>query len=430
MSGRDGPQQPGNGDPTQTPTVVIVPRRQIVSHIAILPSSLPAFHRAYMERHRAEKAAEAALLAEASGQPSSAPQSTGPTTEQMAQASINQITQQKHEADLNAPPVEGQTQSEEQQAATSNHLKPHSRNVITLDSSDGKLKEMTSLSKKGRTTRWQFGIRSRNNPAEAIAALFKALTDMDAEFEVLERDEIRRPRRGTSTHPPTLDEYDDEQQHWSDEEGDVDQHHNQPVERGRARDRLPQYGPHNDWGYEVAKDPWVINGRYRKDGMCPPGVSSASSAHSSRVDLAAVEEELARRSKAGDAVGVDQASYSGLASGKGEATKAPESSLWVYFSIQLYQIEENFFLVDFKSSGYERIVPGMTHEVKVLLGKGGWGWKALEVGELADSGAEVRVREILRGVGRMEGEKKATSPFPFLDVASKLVAHLAEGRPA
>jgi carbon catabolite-derepressing protein kinase len=437
MSASDPNQQPV--DPLGTPTQSSVdlappPRRQIVSTIGILPSSLPAMHRAFMERHRAEKAAEVARIAQESGT-----QSPESAIQQEAQASVDQVTQKLQAAELavqNTAPVDGAAQTDEQKAATSSHLKPHSRSVITLDSSDGKLKEMTSLNKKSRTTRWQFGIRSRNHPAEAIAALYKSLTTMGCEFEVLESDEIRRPQRGSKEHPPTLDEYEEDQQQWSDEEGDVDQHHSQPVERGRVRQR-PQYGPHNDWGYEVAKDPWVINGRFKIDGLCPPGVNNAISAHSSRVDLSAVGEELARREKARGSdtdlhqTAVDNASYSGPASGsKDAATKTPETSLWVYFAIQLYQIEENFYLVDFKSSGYERIVPGLVREVKVNLGKGGWGWKPLASSELADPGVEVRVREVLKGTGRMEGEKKATSPFPFLDVASRLVAYLAEGRPA
>lgn len=422
------------GPPPQEREPVKPPQQQpLVSHIAILPSSLPSMHRAFMIQHRAKKAAAAAEAARlADGRPTAGELSAAQVAQASAQATSNAMAQQLRAVDLNTPPVEGQAQSQEQQAATASHLKPHSRSVVALDSSESKLKEMSTLTKKPRTIRWQFGIRSRNNPAEAIAALFKALTAMDCEFEQLTPDEIRRPRkREDSSQTPGMKEYEQDQHSWSDEEGDVDQHH----ERGRSRDRDAKYGSHNDWGYEVAKDPWVINGRFRKDRMCPPGVMNPSSAHSSRVDLTAVGEELARRERARGSdtnlhsLAHDNAAYAGPGAGPQEVTShTPEHSLWVYFAIQLYQIEENFFLVDFKSSGYERIVPTMIKEVKVHLGKTGWGWKPLKSGELVTPGLETRFREVLQGAGRVDGEKKATSPFPFLDVASQLVAYLAEGR--
>ena len=45
--------------------------------------------------------------------------------------------------------------------------------------------------------------------------------------------------------------------------------------------------------------------------------------------------------------------------------------------------------------------------------------------EVRESGAVVRERVVERGAGRKEGEKRCTSPFPFLDVASTLILQLS-----
>lgn len=56
-------------------------------------------------------------------------------------------------------------------------------------------------------------------------------------------------------------------------------------------------------------------------------------------------------------------------------------------------------------------------------------WKKLNPGEPLPEveGLKVREREELVPMGRTVGDKRATSPFPFLDVASGLIIQLAEG---
>jgi len=418
--------------------------------IAVLASSTPEFHKAYME-----------------GRPQGS--STVPS-------------------DAHIPPVDRTTQSPEQQAITARALKPHSRSQIGLDGMT-KPERLTPMpSKKTRPTRWQFGIRSRNSPAEAMLALYKALQVLKADWEV---PRLRRHRSHSGSGRSGSDSEDDDDdgpRQWADEEGDVDQNHHRRSRsasgdengrsipggnRGRARGRRNDYGPQNDWGYDVPVDPWVIRARFEKGGLYPPGAAQSSSAHSSRVDLTAVDEELRRKQAAEpEGTATDNASFSGPASGHAErngagptrpagAAKDPDEKLYVYLNIQLYTIEKDFYLVDFKCAGYERLDRELVKEVLLnptpndgrssnnnnspAVGASDGGpleWRPLadmdeaeaERVEAAAAGhgepLSVRVREVLVGQpSKPSGEKDVTSPFPFMEIASRLVAALAQEHP-
>ena len=351
-------------------------------------------------------------------------------------------------SDVNTPPDEAHRQTPEEQAITARRLKPHSRSQLNLEKAAARPEKMTPLpAKKTRPTKWQFGIRSRNTPAEAMLALYKALQVMGADWEMPKmRNPRSRSNSGSSRGSQDDDDPDYDSQTWSDEEGDVDQYHRSSSQgRGRRRDRRAGYGPHNDWGYHVPADPWVIHARFRKHGLYPPAVSSGST-QSSRVDLTAVGEELARR-RVESETDVSKAAKSDVPSytGPGITAQGPpdtnehhdsgEESLYVYMTIQLYTIEKEFYLVDFKCAGYEQVARKIVKEVRTELDNGSVGpWRLVgddsmdNLDELRD-GYELREKEVLRGLGRdmKTVEKAVSSPFPFLDVASRLVAELADG---
>jgi carbon catabolite-derepressing protein kinase len=382
-----------------------------------------------------------------------------------------QSSQEPEPSDPNSFP-----RSQEEKDAAKRRLKPHSRSQIALDKAAiPKPEVMTPLpAKKPKSTKWQFGIRSRNSPCEAMLALYKALKVLGAEWEV---PRIRQPRsrirsRGSASSSVSSDEeeeeeeeyYDDEgglplaedddQQNWSEEEGFAGANSRGgsaiSVDRGRRTNRRQNFGPHNDWGYEVPADPWVIHARFKIFGRHGPGSGPGNSSHSSRVDLTAVDEELERRKEEekdqdGHAVGFgtavkevarqikDLKLAEAVADADTHATssEAGEDILHVYLTIQLYTIDTGHYLVDFKSSGYERLAKEVVKEAKVDMPAGGVEWRLLREGERPeDVGGKgvVREREVLVGQGRAEEDKDATSPFPFLDVASRLVAELAEGR--
>jgi carbon catabolite-derepressing protein kinase len=146
-------------------------------------------------------------------------------------------------------------------------------------------------------------------------------------------------------------------------------------------------------------------------------------------------------------------------SSNGDEYPAPDEAVWIYMSIQLYSIDRDFFVVDFKCAGYERLVSNLVREIKADASvdvsmsnlalsssqpnrqhQDGWDdeqgvWRRLGEGEplpedlareLRDGGTGVlreRTEEV--GAGRQEGEKIVTSPFPFLDVASTLILQLS-----
>jgi len=132
--------------------------------------------------------------------------------------------------------------------------------------------------------------------------------------------------------------------------------------------------------YKLPKDPWVIHVRWRTDGMYPPGTVPPGSTHSSAIDL--------RRQSVSSFSSSTGGSISQSSSSPKPDTKTDKMRLncyvYVHIDIQLYEMEQGIYLIDFKCAGYEN----------------------------AD--------------GLLLEEKEVTSPFPFLDLASKLIIVLAE----
>lgn len=129
--------------------------------------------------------------------------------------------------------------------------------------------------------------------------------------------------------------------------------------------------------YNLPADPWVIRVRWKKDGMYPPGTIPPGSTHSSMIDLR--RQSIASLSSAGGSL----PTHDGSTPSK-SPNSDPDDSVIMHLDIQLYEMESGVFLVDFKCAGYET----------------------------AD--------------GKLLEEKDVTSPFPFLDLASKLIVQLAE----
>jgi len=125
--------------------------RPYVSKVGILPSSLPAYHQVFMER---EKARAAGIHL---------PESVPSTLETSA-----------------AP----RTQAEQEE--TARRLKPHSRSQLRLDEANKRPSGLTPVNapKKVKPVRWQFGIRSRNAPWEALVCIYKALQKLGAGWQV------------------------------------------------------------------------------------------------------------------------------------------------------------------------------------------------------------------------------------------------------
>lgn len=139
--------------------------------------------------------------------------------------------------------------------------------------------------------------------------------------------------------------------------------------------RFKQYDP--DCPYDLPADPWVLRVRWKKGGMYPPGAVPPGSTHSSAIDLR--RQSIVSLGSNGGSLASQDSSPN-----KHGLNIDPDDSVIMHMDIQLYEMETNVYLVDFKCAGYER-PDGMFVE-----------------------------------------EKETTSPFPFLDLASKLIIQLAE----
>ena len=358
--------------------------------------------------------------------------------------------------------TEGKERTPEEQAAVARSLKPHSRSTIQLQhiiSQPPKESDDTkdSSPKKSRT-RWQFGIRSRNLPHEAMHCVYKALKAQGAKWEVPPPKKVpaglepstypvhvegathlseSMSRRSDSPNHARLTHSDSVESDTStdtDTAGSADHiaHHDTATSTTTTHDGSTNEVKHgtnflitsnSDDDEEtddedidpnvipenyVPKDPWVIKVRWLKTGMYPPGTEvHPSSANTSRIDLSSSSAEALAASVVGGIPSATTSATSIAASSTPPAMtgQGAENSCYVYMDVQLYTIEVGTdkhggtYLVDFKCAGYE----GMVEEA------------------VSDT------ERILKGNGVRVLDKDVTSPQPFLDLANRLVIHLAGG---
>ncbi|KAI1500790.1 protein kinase SNF1 [Biscogniauxia marginata] len=287
-----------------TSTITSTSPRGYVSHVGILPTSLPALHREYLERHN---------------------------------ASIEEPLDAQPVPDV---PFQPRTPAEQQEAVR--RLKPHSKNAMRLDDGQSRPQTMTPvMPRKPKPVRWQFGIRSRNAPFEALLCIYKALSKLGAAWVVDE---------------------DFDKVHGSDSTQDLQFGGKMPEKINPYEGVPPEHIDLKTFDpckyYNLPADPWHIVCRWRKDDLRKTSVSSGSST----ADAASEENTLI---------------YSVI-------DKRQQDFVWMRMEIQIYEMEFGVYLVDFKCSGYERVD------------------------------------------GTLLEEKDVMSPFPFLDMAAKLIMQLAE----
>ncbi|KAL2758665.1 hypothetical protein ACRALDRAFT_1061804 [Sodiomyces alcalophilus JCM 7366] len=288
--------------------------RPYISKVGVLPSSLPDYHKAYVEREK---------------------------------AGIE---------DTPSPPAlpdepDGVKRTEAEREEMARRLKPHSKNQHRLEEGSRRPQGLTPVSgpppKRIKPVRWQFGIRSRSAPWEALLCIHKALHKLGA------------------TYVPDED-YEKAHSDVDDQEGSAGGSFDdgfgsgsgtQPSQRGSnsAASIDPQKR------YKLPADPWHIKVRWE---------TRLLHKHSS---------EPPERTRNRDR-GKTPEDYSVYDDDGG----AQREFVALHLDIQIYEMEPTVYLVDFKCSGYE------TAERRLL------------------------------------DEKAVTSPFPFLDMAAKLIMQLAE----
>ena len=393
------------------------PEKPYVSRIGILTTSLPMYHNQLMEMRRADQRRRQA-------------EEQGETLEPKEMEKLSKLSLD----------VGTREQTSEEQVETARRLKPFSRSTIHLQtitanaSKDPTGVVITTPKTKGNRTKWQFGIRSKSEPIDAIKCLYKALGSMgDCQWQVAEPQQ-NKPRDGApypvnvagATHltaaESTLSESPEKEKH-----NIPDRHHapaNDPSdssddENGASEsdqtEAQPSYENDSDSendddvdinhfppGY-MPKDPWCIQVRWEKKGLCPSGGVNSNSAQSSRIDLNSNDGSGRRGSLPLGSLSSAAGSATSVG-GEHVAHNFDNTACFVYLDLQIYVLELETYLVDFKCAGYESIIG----EHKVVDKKGE------EFTEFIGSGQRI-------------ADKDVTSPQPFLDLANKLVIHLARG---
>ncbi|KAL2023141.1 hypothetical protein VTK56DRAFT_3747 [Thermocarpiscus australiensis] len=265
--------------------------RPYVSKVGILPTSLTVYHKVFMEREKAK--AEGVELPD------------GPLA-------VNEL----------APP---QPRSQAEQEETLRRLKPHSRSFVRLDDAS-RPQSLTPVNppKKNKPVRWQFGIRSRNAPWEALVCIYKALSKLGATWMV--------------------DEDYDEAHRDDESDGYNGSRHSRKKSSSSSLDPTEMY--------KLPADPWHIKIRWATDKLRKHSVASGLSEAAAAAAAAAADFQV----------------------------------VVMRMDIQIYEMDQGVYLVDFKVDGYET----------------------------PDGG------------GRLLEDKDVTSPFPFLDMAARLIMQLAD----
>ena len=370
----------------------------------------------------------------------------------------------------------------EEQDATARALKPHSRSVTRLDELRDKKDRPEGMTvanppsshsaPKSKAKRWQFGIRSRNAPFEAMKCLYNALQAQNAEWEVIPAlasdtdTNIEEEKESLPPPPPEL----------------------APGERHTV---LQSRFSHMSSNYYVARDPWFIRARLLKKGIYAPGEAPALSAQNSAVNLVAenhirkhiehnggyLSEEFANGVSSGSApnsqpgsgpntrpsssvgeqaaAGQDaftgpgqQPNRTGSSSTMGPKEPNPDIGVWVFVDIQLYMLESNTYMVDFKCDGYQNVIfvegdngrsttttnssrvtsPTSSRPTSGLsAARSGEATNGIHGDDDADSATIGERKGEWRPISKRirNKEKEITSPYPYLDVASELIAQLA-----
>ncbi|KAH0538949.1 hypothetical protein FGG08_004464 [Glutinoglossum americanum] len=418
-SGRNDKSSSVSNREKSAPSVVpIHDNRSPSSNISVLTSSMPDYHRAFMRGTPATSSSPAEPL--------------GPHD------------QRPHE------------QSTSEQAATARRLKPHSRSQVNLQAAAQKPEGLTPMpQKKPRQTKWQFGIRSRNQPSEAISCIYRALNKLGAEWAVDEdkQDTTSRSRSRSRSSSTSGSDWSGDDNQGKSRSRFSNSSNGAPLERedsigqhSRRRGRRGMSAEAEDH-YDIPEDPWVIHCRWRKDGMYPPGTAHPSSTHSSMTNLQGVDPARRRSNTIGSV-----ASAAGSLNSQGNSSNMTGNiealdSAYMYMEIQLYQLEREFYLVDFKCAGYESLVEvpddQSVNDGHSVIPEEGKGYERSDPHRAQGSATDLkshgesssnlgstahlqRHTKKYKGTGRKNEEKEVSSPFPFLDLVSKLIIQLAE----
>ncbi|KAI5290404.1 Protein kinase [Ascosphaera aggregata] len=474
--------------PGMEPTGGLEPPR--ASHVRILPTSLPYVHDQIMAqreakaRARAEAAAQDAKMKEEERQRERLlrGESLGATDYEL----VSPLTQER---------------SLEEQAASARALKPHSRSLVDLHRLNleppvaGSSNKSGNGSSKPRKRKWQFGIRSRNQPYEAMLFLYKAIKAQGGvwQIEPAEADpghEPSQPEPETDTETDGTNARRDRERDTGRDGGphrhhrrrqNGDGHHedtpgqpsmsdlnqgNDPEGRNHtdkkgtgdpSKPAAPKYHtvlqtkyPALPTDYYIPKDLWVIHARFLKRGVSVSGSSSSrtprntSSVSSPQADVTSGSNIGVEATNAAAKHGLEEKIHSAHGLESPRKTETVIHGVWVFIDIQLYTLDASNYVVDFKCDGYQNVIycpplglpsqKGITSAGASLFtqsmshGEGGAVSSPLSPeSRIGPTDEELNGQAGWKPVSRrvLNKEKEVSSPYPYLDVVSDLVAQLA-----
>ncbi|KAI5297539.1 Protein kinase, partial [Ascosphaera atra] len=200
-------------------------------------------------------------------------------------------------------------------------------------------------------------------------------------------------------------------------------------------------------------DLWVIHARFLKKGVSVSNSTTTrptlggSTAPSSQASLETQSSHKASDPQSSQSRAAEHSTASGASSAQQE-NKDVINGVWVFIDIQLYTLDANNYVVDFKCDGYQNVIyapsPSRSHsseEHPETLSSAG------ETAAQTDDGDDLHqqsssssghprqgpTEEELNGQAGWKPvskrvrnkEKEVSSPYPYLDVVSDLVAQLA-----
>ena len=358
------------GSPVRTDSEEV--SQPFISQVGILPSSMPNWWNAHMEALRSGKLKEA---------------DDGASERASDGASDHGIGEK--------------IQSAEQQAETARRLKPPGRGSTTAlygiqdpNPEATATAIATAAQKKERRIKFQFGIRSKSNPSEAMLVIYSTLLRLGGEWEQLPTRKV--PVR--FYNPAKEFDHSSRRDGSSDSSRDLGRtssHSRREGSRGRERDQSDEFShlgdpkshesdanrsrkkrkPNDLKVYEVPIDPWLVRARFRKDGMAPPGILIYNSARSSLANLT----DLSSKRDSGNPPSTSGHStrptsdpqppshaHSTHTSLHGSIMRSTTDSMssdprqlescYVKMDIQIYTMPESKnYVVDFRCPGYGRI---------------------------------------------------------------------------
>lgn len=346
--------------------------KAFISQVGILPSSMPTWWNAHMEALRSGKTKDV----------------DEPTIDKTLDNAIDHGSGDK-------------VQSPEAQAETARRLKPPGRGSTTALYGIQDHPDRTAAAasqKKEKKTKFQFGIRSKSNPSEAMLVIYSTLRRLGGEWERMPSKKVPakfyNPAKDVEFHPrreasadashavhqaSSNSRREGSRGRGRDQDGEANhlgEHSSHESDAGRSRKKRK---PNDVKIYEVPLDPWLVRARFRKQGMAPPGVAVCNSSRSSLANLtelsfkrdsgtAAITSGSSSRPSSDPANALQsthtsqQGSLLKSATANIAADPSKMDACYVRMDIQIYTIPESKnYVVDFRCPGYGRIEAGVNH---------------------------------------------------------------------